>query len=29
MGLIKWDDSLSVNVAKIDQQHQGLIVMIN
>jgi hemerythrin len=29
MGLIKWDDSLSVNVAKIDQQHQKLILMIN
>jgi hemerythrin len=29
MDLIKWDDSLSVNVAKIDQQHQDLILMIN
>jgi hemerythrin len=29
MGLIKWDDSLSVNVAKIDQQHQKLVLMIN
>jgi hemerythrin len=29
MDLIKWDDSFSVNVAKIDQQHQELILMIN
>lgn len=29
MDLIKWDDSFSVNVAKIDQQHQKLILMIN
>jgi hemerythrin len=29
MGFIKWDDSLSVNVAEIDQQHQKLILMIN
>jgi hemerythrin len=29
MALIKWNDSLSVNVAKIDQQHQKLILMIN
>jgi hemerythrin len=29
MALIKWDDSFSVNVAKIDQQHQKLILMIN
>jgi hemerythrin len=29
VGLIKWNDSLSVNVAEIDQQHQKLILMIN
>jgi hemerythrin len=29
MDLIKWDDSLSVHVAIIDQQHQNLISMIN
>jgi hemerythrin len=29
MDLIKWDDSLSVNIALIDQQHQKLILMIN
>lgn len=29
MALISWDDSLSVNIAEIDQQHQNLIRMIN
>ncbi len=29
MALIRWDDSLSVKVTAIDQQHQKLIVMIN
>lgn len=29
MALIKWDPSLSVNVAEIDRQHQKLIDMIN
>jgi len=29
MGLIQWNDSLSVNVAELDQQHQELITMIN
>ena len=29
MALIEWNDSLSVNVAEIDKQHQRLIQMIN
>jgi hemerythrin len=29
MPLIKWDKSLSVNVAEIDKQHQKLIDLIN
>lgn len=29
MALIKWDDSFSVNVAKIDEQHLALIAMNN
>ena len=29
MSLITWNDSFSVNVRKIDQQHQQLIVMLN
>lgn len=29
MALIKWDSSMSVNVAEIDRQHQKLIDMIN
>ncbi|MCP3943643.1 MAG: hemerythrin family protein [Desulfobacteraceae bacterium] len=29
MALINWNDSLSVNVAEIDLQHQKLISMIN
>jgi len=29
MGLIKWDDQLSVKNLKIDSQHQALISMIN
>jgi len=29
MALINWNDSFSVNVAEIDQQHQKLIALIN
>ena len=29
MSLIKWDESLSVNVAEIDLQHKKLVAMIN
>ncbi|MCP4353146.1 MAG: hemerythrin family protein [Desulfobacterales bacterium] len=29
MPLIQWDDSLNVNVAEIDRQHQRLVEMIN
>ena len=29
MALLKWDDSYSVNVREIDQQHQQLIRMLN
>ncbi|MFA5903619.1 MAG: bacteriohemerythrin [Desulfobacula sp.] len=29
MAIIKWDDGFSVNVAKLDQQHQKLISMNN
>jgi hemerythrin len=29
MALIKWDDSLSVKVTVIDQQHQKLVSMVN
>lgn len=29
MGIIQWSESLSVNVAEIDRQHQKLIGMIN
>lgn len=29
MSLIKWNDSLSVNVVKIDQEHKKLVEMIN
>lgn len=29
MALITWNESLSVNVAEIDQQHQKLVSMIN
>ena len=29
MALIDWDDNMSVNVKKIDQQHQKLIAIMN
>ncbi|MGB5685114.1 MAG: bacteriohemerythrin [Candidatus Electrothrix sp.] len=29
MSLIKWNDSFSVNVVKIDQEHQKLFEMVN
>ncbi len=29
MQLIQWDDSMSVNVQEIDQQHQQLIALMN
>ena len=29
MTLIDWDESMSVNIAEIDQQHQQLIAIIN
>ena len=29
MALIRWDASMSVHVAEIDQQHQKLVAMIN
>lgn len=29
MSLIKWNDSLSVNVVRIDQEHKKLVGMIN
>lgn len=29
MSLIKWNDSLSINIADIDQQHRKLVLMIN
>ena len=29
MSLITWDESLSVNVAEIDRQHQKRVAMIN
>ena len=29
MSRIKWDDSMSVNISEIDQQHKQLITIIN
>ena len=29
MSLIKWNDSFSVNVVKIDQEHKKLVAMVN
>ena len=29
MSFIKWDDSLSVNVAEIDKQHKELVKLLN
>ena len=29
MSLIKWNDSFSVNVVKVDQEHKKLIAMVN
>ncbi|WP_339133036.1 MAG: bacteriohemerythrin [Candidatus Electrothrix sp. GW3-4] len=29
MSLIKWNDSFSVNVAKIDEEHKRLVEMVN
>ncbi len=29
MSLIRWNDSYSVNIAKIDQEHKQLVGMVN